>query len=230
MALRFGPERLFLRACRGHLIVLRLLDALQRESLQRRILVGLDVFRCLLSAIRGGIAGVAGHRPGGLGIFVDRGWQIAIEKFGTGTLAVGATSRKGRRIEDHQIGRRHVAAQVLEHVGPDELAGLDHVEGSVVNYGLPALSGETASTLDVLSLEDRIRQAILFFEPRILPHTLEVHAIMSENELNQHNVVSIEIRGSLWAHPIPLEMLLRTDLDLETGEVRIHDIDGGVTR
>ena len=109
----------------------------------------------------------------------------------------------------------------------DELDGLDHVEGSVVNFGLPALSGETASTVDVLDLEDRIRQAILFFEPRILPHTLEVRAIFSENELDRHNVVSIEIRGSLWAHPIPIEMLLRTDLDLETGEVRIHDIDGG---
>jgi type VI secretion system protein ImpF len=114
--------------------------------------------------------------------------------------------------------------------GSEELAGLEHVEGSVLNYGLPALSGETASTVDVLDLEDRIRQAILFYEPRILSHTLEVHAIFSENELNQHNVVSIEIRGSLWAHPIPLEMLLRTDLDLETGEVRIHDLDGGAGR
>lgn len=112
----------------------------------------------------------------------------------------------------------------------DELAGLDHVYGSVVNYGLPALSGETASTVDVLDLEERIRSAILFYEPRILPNTLEVHALVSENELNQHNVVSIEIRGSLWAHPIPLEMLLRTDLDLETGEVRIHDIDGSIGR
>jgi type VI secretion system protein ImpF len=114
--------------------------------------------------------------------------------------------------------------------GPDELGGLEHIEGSVVNYGLPALSGETASTVDVLDLEDRIRQAILFYEPRILATTLEVHALVSENELNQHNIVSIEIRGSLWAHPIPLEMLLRTDLDLETGEVHIHDIDRAVGR
>ena len=112
----------------------------------------------------------------------------------------------------------------------DELGGLEHVERSVVNFGLPALSGETASTVDVLALEDRIRNAIQFYEPRILASTLEVHALVSENELNQHNVVSIEIRGSLWAHPIPLEMLLRTDLDLETGEVRIHDLDGTVGR
>ena len=40
----------------------------------------------------------------------------------------------------------------------------------------------------------------------------------------------IEIRGSLWAHPIPLEMLLRTDVDLETGEVRIHDLEGPLAR
>ena len=114
--------------------------------------------------------------------------------------------------------------------GPEELVGLEQVEGSVVNYGLPALSGETASTVDVVDLEARIRNAIQFYEPRILSSTLEVRALFSENELNQHNVVSIEIRGSLWAHPIPLEMLLRTDLDLETGEVRIHDIDGSVSR
>jgi type VI secretion system protein ImpF len=112
----------------------------------------------------------------------------------------------------------------------EELAGLEYVEGSVVNFGLPSLSGETASTVDVLDLEHRIRQAIEFYEPRILASTLEVRALFSENEMHQHNVVSIEIRGSLWAHPIPIEMLLRTDLDLETGEVRIHDLAGSASR
>src|SRR5829696_8410165 len=115
-------------------------------------------------------------------------------------------------------------------IEPDELVGLEHVERSVVNFGLPALSGETASTIDVLDLEDRIRNALASYEPRILSSTLEVRALLSEDDMHQHNVVSIEIRGSLWAHPIPLEMLLRTDLDLETGEVRIHDVDGSVAR
>jgi type VI secretion system protein ImpF len=113
-------------------------------------------------------------------------------------------------------------------MGGEELKGLEHVEASVVNFGLPTLAGETASTVDVLNLEERIRQAILYYEPRILPDTLEVQALVFEGEMHQHNVVSIEIRGSLWAHPIPLEMLLRTDVDLETGECRIHDIEGSV--
>ena len=111
-----------------------------------------------------------------------------------------------------------------------ELAGLSYVETSVLNFGLPALSGETASQLDMLALEMRIKQALECYEPRILAPTLEVKAMMREDELDHHNVVSIEIRGTLWAHPLPIELLLRTDLDLETGEVRVHDLAAGGTR
>ncbi|MGZ5119622.1 MAG: type VI secretion system baseplate subunit TssE [Burkholderiales bacterium] len=111
-----------------------------------------------------------------------------------------------------------------------ELAGLPHVEASVLNFGLPALSGETASQLDTLALENGIKQALQRYEPRILSSTLDVKAMMRENELDHHNVVSIEIRGTLWAHPLPIELLLRTDLDLETGEVRIHDLGAAGTR
>jgi type VI secretion system protein ImpF len=103
--------------------------------------------------------------------------------------------------------------------------GLPHVQSSVINFGLPALSGETASSLDITRLEDGIREAILSYEPRILPSTLEVQAVIAENQMDQHNVVSIEIRGNLWAHPVPIEFLLRTDVDLETGEVHIRDMD-----
>ena len=58
----------------------------------------------------------------------------------------------------------------------------------------------------------------------------ETDPSMRDNELDHHNVVSIEIRGTLWAHPLPIELLLRTDLDLETGEVRIHDLGAAGTR
>lgn len=95
---------------------------------------------------------------------------------------------------------------------------------SVVNYGLPALSGETASTLDIMDLEQRIRQAILDFEPRIDPVSLEVKAETTEMQMDQHNVLSVQIRGNLWAQPLPLELLLRTEVDLETGKVEIRDL------
>ncbi len=97
-------------------------------------------------------------------------------------------------------------------------------ERSVINFGLPALSGETASTLDSGALETSIRQAIVDFEPRILASTLQVEALVSDEQLDQHNVVSIQIRGSMWAQPVPFDLLLRTEVDLESGAVSIRDL------
>jgi type VI secretion system protein ImpF len=108
--------------------------------------------------------------------------------------------------------------------GPESLAGYDEVQRSVVNYGLPPLSGETAATVDLWNMERSIRQAILDFEPRILPASLQVEALTTESLLDHHNIISIQIRGSLWAQPLPLELLLRTDLDLETGAVQVRDL------
>ncbi|HSC62412.1 MAG TPA: type VI secretion system baseplate subunit TssE [Caldimonas sp.] len=95
---------------------------------------------------------------------------------------------------------------------------------SVLNFGLPPLSGQLASKLDVSVLETTIRQAILRFEPRILPDTLEVRAQESATVLDTHNVIDFEIRGHLWSQPVPLEILLRTQLDLEAGQVEVRDL------
>lgn len=95
---------------------------------------------------------------------------------------------------------------------------------SVLNYGLPALAGETASTLDVAELERAMRQTILNFEPRIDPATLKVQAVADQVALDRHNQIQVEIRGNLWAQPTPIELMLRTNVDLETGQVEIQDL------
>ena len=95
---------------------------------------------------------------------------------------------------------------------------------SVLNFGLPPLSGQLASKLDVSSLEESIREAIVRFEPRILPSTLHVVAREATSVLDTHNVIEFEIRGHLWSQPVPLEILLRTQLDLEAGQVEVRDM------
>lgn len=97
------------------------------------------------------------------------------------------------------------------------------VAESVLNYGLPALSGQLVSKVDVSLLERTIRQAILRFEPRLLADTLKVVALESTHVLDTHNMIEFEIRGHLWAQPVPLEVLLRTKLDLEAGQVEVRD-------
>jgi type VI secretion system protein ImpF len=94
---------------------------------------------------------------------------------------------------------------------------------SVINYGLPSFSGSLASSLEVTDLERAVRQSILDFEPRILPQTLQVRALSDVNEID-HNVIGIEIRGQLWAQPIATDLLIRTEIDLETGKVKIEDV------
>jgi len=96
----------------------------------------------------------------------------------------------------------------------------------VLNFGLPALSGQLASKLDVSMLENAIRQAIVRFEPRILPETLQVRALEETTVLDTHNVIEFEIRGHLWSQPVPLEILLRTQMDLEAGQVEVRDAGG----
>ena len=95
---------------------------------------------------------------------------------------------------------------------------------SVLNYGLPAMSGQLASRVDVSQLERTIKQAILRFEPRVMEDSLEVKALEASSVLDTHNVIEFEIRGHLWSQPVPLEILLRTQLDLEAGQVEVRDV------
>ena len=99
---------------------------------------------------------------------------------------------------------------------------------SVLNYGLPALGGQTSSTRDLRALERAIREAILRFEPRLLDDTLEVEAdadaLFQQHGLDGHNRVSLRISGQIRAQPMPLELLLRTEWDLETGQVSLSEL------
>ena len=105
-----------------------------------------------------------------------------------------------------------------------DLSSLPAVRHSVVNFGLPALSGHTASSMDLTDLARAVRETILMFEPRILPSTLHIRTLLDAGELDHHNVIGVEIRGELWAQPVPLEFLVRTEFDLETGKVEVSDL------
>ena len=37
-------------------------------------------------------------------------------------------------------------------------------------------------------------------------------------------MIEFEIHGHLWSQPVPLEILLRTQLDLEAGQVDVRDM------
>lgn len=83
------------------------------------------------------------------------------------------------------------------------------VERSVLNYGIRHLFGLTAP--DMGALEESLYEAICLFEPRIIKDTLSVRAFM------QNQIVSFEIKGDLWANPIPEKLYIKTQIDIEAG-------------
>ena len=91
--------------------------------------------------------------------------------------------------------------------------------GSVLNYGMPPLAGRPASQYDLPELARVLREVILRFEPRIIAHTLKVSA--ERNKGDTHNVLGFRIEGQLWSQPIPLEIFMRTEIDLESGLTQV---------
>jgi type VI secretion system protein ImpF len=108
----------------------------------------------------------------------------------------------------------------------DGLAAWPEVDSSVINYGMPSFAGETVASIAIDSIERAIRDALLRFEPRIIPGSLKVEAELQDDILDWYNVVNVRISVQIWAQPVPMELLLRTELNLESGQVDVRDLGG----
>ena len=114
-------------------------------------------------------------------------------------------------------------------LAPDEAEGLPLVAASTVNYGIPPLAGGTLTRKDTRLLERELRQSITRFEPRILPDSLVVRVI-SDEKAQTNRAITFHVEGQLWSQPVPEPIYLKTELDLETGEVIVADLDPGRRR
>ena len=114
----------------------------------------------------------------------------------------------------------NASAHVPEE-GGERLRLADFAEAykSVLNFGARQLCGLIAPDMD--RLETELTEAIKLFEPRILKNSLSVKATMTRN------VIGIEIRGELWATPIPEQLFIRTKIDTETGQALLGDTANG---
>jgi len=106
-----------------------------------------------------------------------------------------------------------------------DLSAYPQVASSTVNFGIPDLSGTSASSTKEVVLERAIRRAILNFEPRILASSLNVVVRVSPEKMDRQALVFI-IEGQLWARPQPQNLYLKTELDLETGTVTVDESAG----
>jgi type VI secretion system protein ImpF len=127
------------------------------------------------------------------------------------------------RLREYTLRDLNWLFNATQMASADELEACPLVASSVVNYGLPAFSGVTASGMDIRTMENALRQAILDFEPRLLPDSIRVRARISGAEEHTHNRLSFDIECRLWAQPAPIALLLHSDVDLESGQTTVNE-------
>ena len=103
----------------------------------------------------------------------------------------------------------------------DDLEDFPQAQNSVLNFGIPDLTGGTYSTVDPFEMERAIIDAIRIFEPRIISRTLSVKATVDPNALGS-TALTFEIEGDLWAQPFPEALYIHTEMDLETGQCTVE--------
>ncbi|HEY3595690.1 MAG TPA: type VI secretion system baseplate subunit TssE, partial [Polyangiaceae bacterium] len=106
-----------------------------------------------------------------------------------------------------------------------DLTDYPEVERSTINYGLPDLTGRAAASIEIASLERLLRRAILDFEPRLLKDSINVKLVANPEQMT-NNAMCFDIDAELWSEPIPLRLFLRTEVDLENGDIRLSENGG----
>ncbi len=104
----------------------------------------------------------------------------------------------------------------------EDLEAYPEVQHSVINYGMPDLTGQLAYSIDVHELEKTVHEAITKYEPRILRESLKVKVSLSQAQMS-HNALGFDIRGSVFGQPVPFQVILRSQLDLESGDFKVSE-------
>jgi type VI secretion system protein ImpF len=101
-----------------------------------------------------------------------------------------------------------------------DLSTAPEVATSTLNYGLADLTGRLMTRPGVQARAREMRQAIIAFEPRIGRASLEVEA---DSSATPPNSISFVIRGDLTVATQAMPVVIRTDVEIDTGAVALRN-------
>jgi len=107
-----------------------------------------------------------------------------------------------------------------DHTSQIDAARYPNVINSVLNFGIREVAGDYSNAERVQKIRTSIRAAIERFEPRIKSGTLDV--ILRDDVQSNQAVVAFDIRADMWAQPLPMELYLRSQVDMTTGELTLQ--------
>ena len=99
-----------------------------------------------------------------------------------------------------------------------------HVQRSVLNYGMRSLAGLSAAAVDPVKTAAGIEEAIRRYEPRL--RRVRVAPERREGPQEGHQL-AFRIDAELWGQPMPQQLVLRTRIETDTGNVTVSDSGAG---
>ena len=103
-----------------------------------------------------------------------------------------------------------------------DLSAFPEVRHSTLNYGMPDISGHTSHSIDTIALQKSLQRVIYEFEPRIIHNSLKV-SVHSDPDDMTHNSLVFAIEGIVFGQPMPFQVILRSELDLECGQFNLRE-------
>jgi type VI secretion system protein ImpF len=98
-----------------------------------------------------------------------------------------------------------------------------NVKTSVLNFGLPDLTGRMLSSIDTERLRTHVLETIRNYEPRLMRDSITIGVRVGASRSGTGALI-IDIKSDLWAEPLPLALYLRTEVDVESGRVAVNEI------
>jgi type VI secretion system protein ImpF len=101
-----------------------------------------------------------------------------------------------------------------------DLQSYPEVQTSVLNYGVPDLSGQVNIQRAVIERARDIRAAIRTFEPRIDEKSLRVEPTLDQYK---QNCLTYVIHGDITAAVNSIPVVLKTDIEVDTASVTVRE-------
>ncbi|HVJ51648.1 MAG TPA: type VI secretion system baseplate subunit TssE [Aliidongia sp.] len=105
----------------------------------------------------------------------------------------------------------------------EDLTPYPHVAASVLNYGAPVFSGKSADGVRSNDLQARMAAVLRQYEPRLLADTVTVQI---GGGASASGSIDLRIEADLWAQPVPIRMMMKTEIDRELDTVRVVEQGG----
>ncbi|KRA53079.1 hypothetical protein ASD80_13895 [Devosia sp. Root635] len=105
-----------------------------------------------------------------------------------------------------------------------DLEPLPYVARSVLNFGLPDLSGVTVGTDEVDVVGTNLRAALLRHEPRLNARTLSVQRDEGSEDLDER--VRFKVYAELLSRPLDILVEFVAEVDVGAGKVHVPRLPG----